>query len=421
VSVYRHIFSKQYQNLMHPGERIRFDVVNPICILLLLAIGLLFIYSAQISYGGSHWKRQLFWCVIGLGTYASIAAINYKFVLQYAHFIYIAGIAGLVLTMPFSPISYEDMGARRWIDLGVTRVQPTEGAKIGTLIMAASILARSELGTVQDSILVLAKVAAVFLLPMLLIFLQPDLGSSLVFPPMIFALLYISRLSEKFFLSAFAVFGIVLAILAADIYGYSLHLDAQREAGSSANAEAALAELGDYQSLLPIRNYQRNRILTFVAPDVVDPTGTGASWNANQAKISAATGGLSGKGLFEGTQAQLGYLPQAVAHNDFIFSVIAEETGFLGSAFVVGLFCLMVANGIRIAGLARDRFGMYLAVGVSVLFLVHFFINVGMTIGITPITGLPLPFLSYGGSFVLSCFILQGLVQSVYRYRKDFS
>ena len=110
-----------------------------------------------------------------------------------------------------------------------------------------------------------------------------------------------------------------------------------------------------------------------------------------------------------------------MAHNDFIFSVIAEETGFFGSVFVVGLFCLMVTNSIRIAGLAKDRFGMQLAIGVSVLFLVHFFINIGMTIGITPITGLPLPFLSYGGSFVLSCFILQGLVQSVYRYRKDYT
>lgn len=405
---------------MYPGERLRFDFLNPLCILMLCAIGLLFIFSAQISYDGGHWKRQLFWIVIGLGVYGTISAINYKIFLEYAHFIYIAGIVGLILTMPFSPISYEDMGARRWIDLGVTRVQPTEGAKIGTLIMAASMLSRSEIGTVRDSLLVLAKVAGVFLLPMLLIFLQPDLGSSLVFPPMIFALLYVSRLSEKFFLSAFAAFAIALAVLGVDIYGYSQHLEAQRAAdrsGSSTQSEV----IGDYESLLPIHNYQRNRILTFVAPDVVDPSGTGASWNANQAKISAATGGLSGKGVFKGTQAQLGYLPQAVAHNDFIFSVIAEETGFLGSAFVVGLFCLMVANGIRIAGLARDRFGMYLAVGVSVLFLVHFFINIGMTIGITPITGLPLPFLSYGGSFVLSCFILQGLVQSVYRYRKDFS
>ena len=402
---------------MYPGERLRFDWVNPLCMGILCAIGLLFIYSAQFSYDGGHWKRQLFWIVISLGAYGGISSVNYKIFLEYAHFIYILGIIGLLLTMPFSPISYEDMGARRWIDLGVTRVQPTEGAKIGTLIMASSMLARSEIGSVRDSLLVLAKVAIIFLIPMLLIFLQPDLGSSLVFPPMIFALLYVSRLSEKFFLSAFAVFAVALAVLGADIYVYSHHLKAQREAEKSGLTQ----ELGEYQSFLPIHNYQRNRILTFVAPDVVDPSGTGASWNANQAKISAATGGLSGKGVFKGTQAQLGYLPQAVAHNDFIFSVIAEETGFLGSAFVVGLFCLMVANGIRIAGLARDRFGMYLAIGASVLFLVHFFINIGMTIGITPITGLPLPFLSYGGSFVLSCFILQGLVQSVYRYRKDFS
>ena len=402
---------------MNPGDRLRFDLLNPICILTLCLVGLLFIYSAQISYEGGHWKRQMFWVIIGLGFYNVVSIINYKIFLEYAHIIYILGIVGLILTMPFSPISYEDMGARRWIDLGLTRVQPTEGAKIGTLIMAASILARSKIGTVKDSLFVLAKVSGVFLLPMLLIFLQPDLGSTLVFPPMIFALLYISRLSEKFFMSAFAAFVLSLAVLAADIYGYSQHLEAQREVSRS-NSEVII---DDYQSWLPIRNYQRNRILTFVAPDVVDPSGTGASWNANQAKISAATGGLSGKGLFKGTQAQLGYLPQAVAHNDFIFSVIAEETGFLGSAFVLGLFCLMVANGIRIAGLARDRFGMQLAIGVSILFLVHFFINIGMTIGITPITGLPLPFLSYGGSFVLSCFILQGLVQSVYRHRKDFS
>ena len=402
---------------MNPGDRLRFDLLNPICILTLCLVGILFIYSAQISYEGGHWKRQMFWVIIGLGFYNVVSIINYKIFLEYAHIIYILGIVGLILTMPFSPISYEDMGARRWIDLGLTRVQPTEGAKIGTLIMAASILARSEIGTVKDSLFVLAKVSGVFLLPMLMIFLQPDLGSTLVFPPMIFALLYVSRLSEKFFMTAFAAFVLSLAVLAADIYGYSQHLEAQREVSSS-NSEV---KIDDYQSWLPIKNYQRNRILTFVAPDVVDPSGTGASWNANQAKISAATGGLSGKGLFKGTQAQLGYLPQAVAHNDFIFSVIAEETGFLGSAFVLGLLCLVVANGIRIAGLARDRFGMQLAIGVSILFLVHFFINIGMTIGITPITGLPLPFLSYGGSFVLSCFILQGLVQSVYRHRKDFS
>ncbi len=401
--------------MIQADDNRRVDWVSPCCILLLCAVSILFIYSAQYTYGGGDWKKQLFWVTLGLGTYSIVSLINYKIFLGYAHFIYAAGICGLLLATKLSPISVEMMGARRWVDIGITIVQPTEGAKIGTLIMAASILARSEIGTVRNSLLVLTKVALVFLIPMLLIFLQPDLGSSLVFPPMIFALLYISRLSEKFFVSAFALFTVAVSILGLDIYAYSQHLKEVRTAEISNTT--TLSE--EYQSLLPIHNYQRDRILTFVAPDVVDPEGTGASWNAKQAKISAATGGLVGKGLFKGTQAQLGYLPQAVAHNDFIFSVIAEETGFLGSAFVVGLFCLMVANSIRIAGLARDRFGMQLAIGVSMIFLVHFFINIGMTIGITPITGLPLPFLSYGGSFVLSCFILQGLVQSVYRYRKD--
>ena len=415
MSVYSRIFNKQYQSLMHPTDRMRYDFINPLSILLLCSIGILFIYSAQYTNGGSDWKKQLLWVGMGFGLYTLVALINYKLFLRFAHFLYAGGIFGLLLATKISPVSVEMMGARRWVDVGITIVQPAEAAKIGTLIMAASILARSEIGTITNSIVVLIKIAAVFLVPMLLIFLQPDLGSSLVFPPMIFALLYISRLSEKFFLASFAVFAMAVGVLAVDIYGYSQHLKLQREGPA-----AQVATIGEYKSLLPIHNYQRDRILTFVAPEVVDPEGTGASWNAKQAMISAATGGATGKGLLKGTQAQLGYLPQAVAHNDFIFSVVAEETGFLGSAFVVGLFCLMVANGIRIAGLSKDRFGMQLAVGVSVLFLVHFFINIGMTIGITPITGLPLPFLSYGGSFVLSCFFLQGLVQSVYRYRKDY-
>jgi rod shape determining protein RodA len=248
-----------------------------------------------------------------------------------------------------------------------------------------------------------------------LIFIQPDLGSTLVFPPMIFSLLYVSNLSKQYFVSAFIIFALVFSLLSFDIYNYSRHLNITQ------NSSDTTIQNSHYNSILPLHNYQRNRILTFIAPKVVDPSGTGASWNANQAKISTATGGLTGKGFLQGTQAQLGYLPKAVAHNDFIFSVIAEETGFIGSSFVIGLFSLIIANSIRISGMAKDSFGSQLAIGISVLFLVHFFINIGMAIGITPITGLPLPFLSYGGSFVLSCFILQGIIQSIYRFRKDFS
>jgi rod shape determining protein RodA len=416
-SLYNQIISKPYRRLLQTGDSLRNDWINPACILLLSIIGVVFIYSAQFSTGGGAWKMQLIWVALGWVAYCTVASIDYKVWLTYAHWVYFAGIVGLLLVQ--TPIGVEMMGARRWINLQVLYFQPTEAAKIGTLIMAASLLARSKLGNVKESLSILVLLGLIFLLPMGLIFLQPDLGSTLVFPPMLFALLYVSRLSQRFFITTFAVFSLFIAVVAVDVSGYARHLQTVAEQPTSADRAA----LGAYQdrSWLPMRDYQRTRILTFVAPRLIDPSGTGASWNANQAKISAATGGLSGKGLLQGTQAQLGYLPKAVAHNDFIYSVIAEETGFIGSALVITLFGLMVANGIRIAALARDRFGMQLATGVSVLFLVHFFINIGMTVGITPITGLPLPFLSYGGSFVLSCFVLQGFIQSVYRHRSVYA
>ena len=396
-------------------ELLNFDWISPISILILSLIGIAFIYSAQSTINDADWKKQIVWVFLGVVAYAILSRINYKHILGYAHYIYLLGVLGLLLATPLSPISVEMMGARRWIDLGFSTVQPTEAAKIGTLIMVASLLARSNLENVKDTLVVLLKILLVVLFPISLIFIQPDLGSTLVFPPMIFSLLYVSNLSKQYFVSAFIAFALAFSLLSIDIYNYSRHLNITQ------NTSDAAIQNSHYNSILPLHNYQRNRILTFIAPKVVDPSGTGASWNANQAKISTATGGLTGKGFLQGTQSQLGYLPKAVAHNDFIFSVIAEETGFIGSSFVIGLFSLIIANGIRISGMAKDSFGSQLAIGISVLFLMHFFINIGMAIGITPITGLPLPFLSYGGSFVLSCFILQGIIQSIYRYRKDFS
>jgi len=214
---------------------------------------------------------------------------------------------------------------------------------------------------------------------------------------------------------ALGAFLLLMGVIAWDMHNYAKFI--------KDNNLSYLKDKGAYQvrSWLPLKDYQRNRILTFTAPEVIDPTGTKDAWNLNQSLISVGSGGLTGKGWTQGTQAQLGYLPPAVSHNDFIFSVIAEEKGFLGSLTVLGLFGIVLINGIRIAGLARDRFGTLLAVGVTVLFAVHVFVNIGMTIGLVPITGIPLPFISYGGSFVLSCCLLQGLVQSVHRFRKDFT
>jgi rod shape determining protein RodA len=230
---------------------------------------------------------------------------------------------------------------------------------------------------------------------------------------MVFSMLYVSRLSTRFFVGALGAFLLLTSIVAWDSYRYVKFMEE--------NSYSFVSDRGKYQvhSWLPLRDYQRNRIVSFTAPDKIDPMGI--SWNQRQSLISVGSGGLTGKGWTEGTQAQLGYLPRAVAHNDFIFSVIAEEKGFLGSLTVLSLFGIMMLNGIRIAGLARDRFGTLLALGVTVLFAVHVFVNIAMTIGLVPITGIPLPFISYGGSFVLSCCMLQGLVQSVYRFRKDFT
>jgi len=389
-------------------EDIQWDWLTPLCLLGLSILSVLFIHSAQAYGGGNYWKMQILWCVIGFSLYWTFAFINYQIWMRYAHLLYFAVILSLFLVFA-GPMIY---GARRWIDFGLFKVQPSEIAKWSTMIFGASLLARSKVGDMQDSLKGILKVAGCFALPMFLIFLQPDLGSTLVFPPIAFSLLYVARMPTKFFVSTFVVFVVLIGLLGFDLYHYYQY---KLENPKSSDVVVAYEET----SLLPLKDYQRKRILTFVAPEVEDPHGVGSNWNRIQALIAVATGGVSGKGLGEGMQAKLGYLPTAVAHNDFIFAVIAEESGLLGGVLVVGMLCLVVFGCLRVAARAADRFGSMLAVGVSVLLMTHIFINIGMTIGITPITGLPLPFLSYGGSFMVVCFLMLGMVQSVFRHRNS--
>ena len=388
--------------------RERYDWISPLGILALSTVGVFFIYSAQLANNGSQWIQQIVWLAAGAVVYCAIALIDYKFWLKFAHWVYGACLMSLFLL--WTPFGVVRLGARRWIDFGPISFQPSEAAKFGALIITAAILTRSKLSTVRDSLQTLGILALAAGLPILLILLQPDLGSALVIPPMVFALLYASNLSQRFFAAALGAFAILIGLVAVDSYRYLGFLEKNNLTPSS--------DKGAYErhGVLPLHDYQRNRILAFVAPDRIDPMGI--SWNLNQSLISVGSGGLNGKGWTQGTQAKLRYLPEA--HTDFIFSVLAEEKGFLGSISVLGLFGVVLWNGIRIAGLARDRFGTLLALGVTVLFAVHVFVNIAMTIGLVPITGIPLPFISYGGSFVLSCCVLQGLVQSVYRFRKEF-
>jgi rod shape determining protein RodA len=166
-----------------------------------------------------------------------------------------------------------------------------------------------------------------------------------------------------------------------------------------------------------LRSYQKARLTVFLDPGR-DPLGAG--WNLNQSLIAVGSGGATGKGYLQGTQNLLGYLPRTVAPNDFLFSVIAEEKGFVGSVGVVGLFAVILFCGLRIAAHARDRLGTLLATGIVVLLFFHVFINIGMTIGLMPVKGLPLPLLSYGGSFVLATMAALGLLQNIWIHRRVY-
>ncbi len=390
--------------------REHFDRITPICIAGLSLFGIVFIYSAQLASGKTQWMQQVAYLGIGATLYLATSLLDYRIWLRFAHWVYVVAILLLILVLIPGLGTTHGMGARRWIDVGLA-FQPSEFAKVAVLFATASILTGNRLGTVKDSLQVLFKLALAVGLPMLLIIAEPDLGSALVIAPMVFAMLFVSNLSLRFFAGALGAFALLVGIVALDVWRYSNfmeenHLDYSRDRGAY-----------EKHSLLPLKDYQRNRVLAFAMPDKVDPMGIG--WNSRQSLISVGSGGLIGKGWTEGTQAKLGYLPRAVAHNDFIFSVIAEEKGFLGSITVVGLFGVVLWNGLRIAGLARDRFGALLALGVTVLIAVHVFVNIAMTIGLVPVKGIPLPFISYGGTFVLSCCLLQGLVQSVYRFRRD--
>lgn len=413
-----------------PTTRANWDFLTPLALLGLSCIGIFFIYSATFStvHTGTNtgfvallheeWFKQIIFLGLGAVVYVAVSLVDYRFWISIAHWFY--GICMLPLVwVLFKGQGGSSWGASRWINLGFFSYQPSETAKIAVLLITASILIHSKIGTVIQSLGTLGKLALAVGAPMLLILLQPDLKSAIVLPPMVFSMLYVSKLSTRFFLGALAAFLVVVGLVSLDTWRYAKfmsdnHLSFIKDTNNKSDALR-------YHSLLPLHDYQRNRILTFVAPDMIDPRGTGASWNRNQSMISVGSGGLVGKGWTQGTQAQLGYLPPGVSHNDFIFSVIAEEKGFLGSLTVLGLFGIVLFNGIRIAGSARDRLGTLLAIGVTVLFLVHVFVNIAMTIGLVPITGIPLPFISYGGSFVLSCCLLQGLVQSVWRFRKDFA
>lgn len=420
-SVFLEIFEKAWAFLC------RTDKVTPLIIVILSLLGVAGIYSSGTFRGSDDWEKQILFLLTGAGVYGVVAAIPFKVYRDWSNWLYILGVALLIpiavcalLKMNLGNFIHSVNGARRWYFLGSFGLQPSEFAKITTLIMLAKLLSLKPLGSFADSWRWVLKAAIVAGIPWFLIVVEPDLGSSLIYVPLTLALLWLAGLTRKFFWIAGVAGALLVSIISVDIYFYRERIVTYYQEQGERPRDPASDIQGQYEevSWIPLKDYQRKRLLSFVDPNAIDPKGIGASWNVRQALISVGKGGLWGAGFNKGMQAKLGYLPELAAHNDFLFSVIAEEYGFAGCAGLILLYLLMVGRALQIALRVRDTFASLLAVGIAVVLMIHVLINVGMNIGLMPVTGLSLPFLSYGGSFVLSCFILLGLLQSVHSHMR---
>lgn len=342
-------------------------------VLVLCAFGILGIYSAGAHDPGNQvYLRQLVW--VGLGVLVCIVAtsVNYRFLIDHAFFLYGCSILLLIGILFFGT---EVNGSRSWISFGGLNFQPSEAVKIVVILALANYLADLNENYLKRSHFL--ALSAITMAPVVLIVLQGDLGTALMYFPILLGILAVAGLKMRFLAGALA-----LALCVAPA------------------------------GWLFLKDYQKERILATVNPDH-DPQGIG--YQTRQAKIAIGSGGLLGKGLGHASQSQLGFVPEI--RTDFIFALIAEEKGFVGAGLILVLYFLILMRLIRIAETAQDRAGILVVTGVASLLFFHVIVNVGMTLGILPAIGIPLPLLSYGGSSVLSTFAAMGLALNVY-YRR---
>jgi rod shape determining protein RodA len=374
-------------------------------ILLLILFSAAFIYSAQFRSDagsvGSNWIKQLVFAGMGLCAYTALVWYDYKSIARLSWFIYGGAILLLLLVFAFPAVN----GAQRWIPLPGFTLQASEIAKIATIIGLCAYLAAPDRDMEEKKTFFTAL--GIVGLPFLLIIAEPDLSTSLILAPVTLAIMLYCGLQRRMLLIGSAVF----LVLAAGVCAWIKY--------ETTPAIEALPPEERPTIVLPrmpfMADYQKGRIKVFLTADH-DLANEG--WNKLQSQIAVGSGGLLGKGWTEGTQNILGFLPRTVAPTDFIFCVIAEEKGFLGGVGIVLLYSLLLGRCMRASIRARDEFGRMLALGISVMLFCHVFVNIAMTIGLLPITGLPLPLMSYGGSFMVSTMIALGLVQSVHHRRR---
>ncbi len=342
----------------------------------LLVYGIYAIYSATWMRHDNFATSQMVWLILCLPIYFVVSLVDYRWVRFGAVPLYVVGILGLVAVMLFGDTRF---GARSWLDLKVMSFQPSQLAIVAGVLTLAVYMEASK-NTMP--VLRILACGAIVGAPWVMILVQPDLGSCIVWVPVVVAMMFVGHIPKRWLIS--------MLILALALLPLVVHFG--------------------------LKDYQYRRITTFLNPDL-DPQGDG--WNINQSLIAIGSGGFQGKGFkAPNTQNELGFLPATIVHNDFIFSVLGEQHGFVGGVALLGAFALFFAVMLYVALEADDDLGRLLAVGIVILLFTHTFMNIGMTISVTPITGLPLPFISYGGSFLMITLFSMGILQSVWIHRK---
>jgi rod shape determining protein RodA len=344
-------------------------------ILLIIGIGIAMIYSATYASAGGPGhisplvRTQIYAVILGLVALLVCLTLDYRMLAEHSLLLY-GGLAGMLLLVLFKGST--QFGAQRWISIGSFNLQPSEFARIGVALVLATFFAENRRGARNTGDLLIGGLFT--LVPLLLIAKQPDLGTAVTLLPVFLGIAYLAGLRMRLL----GVIAITAVLLAWPAWHFAL------------------------------KDYQRSRIETFIDPSQ-DPKGAG--YQTIQARITVGSGGLTGKGFTRGTQGQYKFLP--VAHNDFIFSVLGEEQGFIGVLVALGLYLFVILRSIEAARLAKDRLGAYLVGGIIAGFSFQVIYNVAMSVGLAPVKGITLPLMSYGGSSMIACLAAFGLILNV--------
>ena len=426
----------------------RLDFVLILCVLVLMTLGIAFIYSSGVTSEGiqvsDEWIRQIIWSVSGCILAALFALVDYRRYKRMAVPLYAAIVMLLILVLM---VGNYIKGARAWLGVGGIGIQPSEFGKLGVIIALAWWFDTEQRG--ESNIRRFLGALIIIGIPLMLILMQPDMGTAIVYVPifftmgafagvgwriLIFPLLagciavagiigyawseYIAAAPTAFF-RLFTDKSLITGILSAmvllmslGLLGWAVFRRRSFPAMLYCFGILATAYIGIAGAVRALRGYQMMRLVVFLDPQI-DPRGAG--WHIIQSVTAVGSGGLRGKGFLEGTQSHYRYLPEQ--STDFIFSIIAEEIGFLGGMLILGLFAIIIIRSLSIAYASRDLFGTLIAVGVGAMLSFHVIQNIGMAIGVMPITGIPLLFLSYGGSSLWTALMSVGLLLSIH-YRR---